>query len=546
MSKFNKPQNIETVLESRKDVTINHEGEMAFKIDVLTNLYLKAVTSFVSEQKYYEDANTSDRELLNTIYEAGKVDPEFVLQLAIYCRENMYLRSVPMVMLVEFANRFPGKVEGASNYVFRGIQRVDEITEMLALQFRRNKIHQRITNPNSPSSIKQKDKNTRVDKQTPVPIMLKKGIAKAFNKFNEYNFDKYDGNGMVKLKDALYITHPKAKSPAQQELFDKIISGNLKTAETWEVMRSSGHSWDEIMHKIFYKDGRVNNYMALLRNIRNIMSDPSIKESDVILLSEMLSNREAVLHSKQFPFRFLSAYLVAKDINSPYINMILDSLETAVKYSVENMPQLEGLTVIANDFSGSMDDALSTSPNKRNLSWEEETRRKKYELHRCDIGELLGMISNQFCQRSITGIFGDTWKVMPTSKYSGILNTTVEMRKKAGSLVGCSTNGYLIPQYLMDNNIKADRILLFTDCQLWNSNGDGITFATEFIKYQRKYPNVKLYTWDLSGYGTFMLPQDTKNVCLFGGFSDKVFDFIPSFENLGKSNIIQTIKSIKP
>jgi hypothetical protein len=34
-----------------------------------------------------------------------------------------------------------------------------------------------------------------------------------------------------------------------------------------------------------------------------------------------------------------------------------------------------------------------------------------------------------------------------------------------------STNGFLSVKYLNENNIKVDRILVFTDCQLYDSSG---------------------------------------------------------------------------
>jgi hypothetical protein len=44
------------------------------------------------------------------------------------------------------------------------------------------------------------------------------------------------------------------------------------------------------------------------------------------------------------------------------------------------------------------------------------------------------------------------------------------------------------------------------------------------------YPNVKLYAFNLSGHNNVMIPQNTKNVCLIGGWSDRIFDFVKVFE----------------
>lgn len=112
--------------------------------------------------------------------------------------------------------------------------------------------------------------------------------------------------------------------------------------------------------------------------------------------------------------------------------------------------------------------------------------------------------------------------------------------------VGWSTNGYKIIEYLLNTNTQVDRIMIFTDCQMWDSSEYDKTFAETFIKYQRRYPNVKLYCFDLSGYGNIMIPQNTKNVCLVGGWSDKVFDFVKAFEETGNNTAIKEIKAIKP
>ncbi len=126
---------------------------------------------------------------------------------------------------------------------------------------------------------------------------------------------------------------------------------------------------------------------------------------------------------------------------------------------------------------------------------------------------------------------------------SGILSNVMEMHEREGE-VGYSTNGYKVIEYLLKNDIKVERIMLFTDCQMWDSYGDR-QFASTFIKYQRKFPDVKLYLFDLSGYGNIIVPQDTKNVCLVAGWSDRVFDFIKMFEGTG-TNAIDKIKAIKP
>ena len=515
--KFNEKNTTEHQMEEHPNAVSNHEGGLSFSVDAETELYMQAATCMVGEPKFYEVGEHADQKLLNSIYKVLETNPEFVLQLAVYCREEMHLRSVPLVLCAEYANVSPGTVPNAYKYISRVIQRADELTELISYQFNRNKI--------SPRKSK-------------LPMAIKAGVADAFPKFNAYALGKYNRPGVVKLKDALFLTHPKAKDEQQQQDWENLINGTLETPVTWETQRSGGlMTWSEVIRNVFNKDGKVNNYMAQLRNLRNVMKSPDVTNDDILLMCGMLSNPEAVRKSKQLPFRFLSAYRTIRygmwterrrssiamhkgDIEvseHPMVNSVLDALEDAIKVSVDNMPRLSGTTLIACDVSASMFDRVSDNS----------------VVQRFDIGLMLGSMAHNFCNTSITGMFGDTWLPIPMSRRSGILSNLMEMRAQEGK-VGYSTNGHTVIDYLLERDEKVDRILMFTDNQLWDTWHDR-SFAGTFLKYQRKFPNVKLYLFDLSGYGDIVVPQDTKNVCLMAGWSDRVLEFIPIYEGTGTS-----------
>ena len=558
MGKFNKVPDVAKDLYERPDAVLNHEGALAFKLDPLTELYLKAASTLVGEPKYYTDGQTSDSELLKSIRQVAKIDPEFILQLAVYCREQLYLRSVPLLLLAEFANNpecvgkattpegstatQAARVPGARKYVPRIVQRADELTELMAYQLARNKV---VPRPSKYLNTgKEETSNKRVDKQSALPQMIKFGLAKAFKNFDAYQIAKYNRDGTVKMRDVMFEVHPEWENEEQKKVLDKLTNKTLEPPETWEVMRSTGRmTWHDVINHIFYKEGRINNYMAQLRNLRNCLQDDSVKAEDLMLLCKMISDKNAVSRSKQLPFRFLSAYkeLQKDDRNfTPtgvlYVSEVLEALETAASYSTDNFPKLGGDTVIATDFSGSMQTVISN----------------RSSVERFEIGAMLSIIANSFCRRAITGIFGDDWKVVPMTKSSGILSNTLKTVGMIGS-VGYSTNGYKVIDYLLDNGIKVDRIMIFTDCQMWDSDRrrywgdrDQTSFADRFLRYQRLYPGVRLYTFDLSGYGTVQIPQDTKNACFIGGWSDRIFDFVRAFEELGDGKIvINKIKAIK-
>ena len=153
----------------------------------------------------------------------------------------------------------------------------------------------------------------------------KKGLSAAFNKFDEYQFAKYNREAAVKFKDALFLVHPKAKDETQQELFDKIVRDELSIPYTWETELSTlGQikydsqelkkeavrlKWEELIYS------NKLGYMATLRNLRNIL-EAEVSKDALKKVCGYLTDEKAVAKSKQLPFRFLAAYLELKEVKN--------------------------------------------------------------------------------------------------------------------------------------------------------------------------------------------------------------------------------------
>ena len=477
----------------------NFEGEKAYALPVQLKLYSLVATSALNDQ-FYEKADEKLVRLRNLI---AKNDDDFVARLAIYAREQMNLRSIPLVMAVEMAKGHRG--DGlVAKLVTRVVQRADEITELLAYY----------SLANERKGTKQLN---RLSKQ------LQHGLAAAFNKFDEYQFAKYDRDGQVKLKDALFLVHPKAKDQRQQELFDKIVKDELKTPYTWEVELSAvgqkkyeteksrqaavRQKWEELIFS------NKMGYMAALRNLRNILeADVSAEALDK--LCWYLADGKAVAKSRQLPFRFLSAYRELKEVKNGRTGKVLEALEEAVLCSAANIAGYDEKTklVIAADVSGSMQKAVSPKSKVQNF----------------DIGLMLAMLMQSRCENAMTGMFGDTWKVINVPK-KNILANAMEFHRREGE-VGYSTNGYLVIQDLLLGNRVVDKVMIFTDCQLWNSNSSSVNIAGIWRKYKQVAPNAKLYLFDLAGYGNTPLTIEQGDVYLIAGWSDKIFDVLRAIE----------------
>lgn len=484
---------------SKTKQAVNYEGERAFVLTPQLELYTAVATAALSEQ-FYEKAADKLQRLRELI---AKNDAGFVARLAVYAREKMYLRSVPLVLTVELAKQNSGN-SIVGKLANRVVQRADEITELLAYY----------AMANERKNIK---KLNKLSKQ------IQKGLADAFNKFDEYQFAKYNRDAEVKLKDALFLVHPKAKDEAQQALFDKIVKDELNAPYTWEVELSvlgqqkfdTGElkqaafraKWEELIFS------NKMGYMATLRNLRNILEAEVSKEA-LKKVCEYLSDAKAVTNSKQLPFRFLAAYRELKQLKNGRVSKVLEALEEAVLQSAANIAGYDEDTkvVIAADVSGSMQKTISAKSKVQNY----------------DIGLMLAMLLQNRCENVITGMFGDKWKVINVPKRN-ILSNVDEFHRREGE-VGYSTNGYLVVRDLLQRSKVVDKVMLFTDCQLWNSNNSGENIADLWKQYKKLAPAAKLYLFDLAGYGNMPLNVMRDDVFLIAGWSDKIFDVLKAVE----------------
>lgn len=499
------------IFKRKATVVNNYEVEKAYKLTPEMELYAAVVTAGLSDH-FYEK---SDMRLTRIQELMMKNNPEYVAKLAVYARNEMYLRSVPMVLAVELAKANSGNAI-VSQTVNGVVKRADEITELLAY-------YQLANHRNGVKKL------NKLSKQ------IQKGLSEAFNRFDEYQFAKYNRATEVKLRDALFLVHPKPKDESQQAIFNKIAKNELAVPYTWETELSAlGQIKYEnekakadavkIKWELLIDSGKIG-YMALMRNLRNILN-ANVSAMHVKKVCDYLSNENAIAHSKQLPFRFLAAHREIKNLKSEYVSMVLNALEDAAIVSANNLKDFDESTsvLIACDVSLSMQKAISA----------------KSKVMLFDLGLMLGMLMQSKCKRVVSGMFGDTWKVinMPNR---GVLSNVDEYYKREGE-VGYATNGYKVIDDLINRGVIMDKIMLFTDCQLWDSKFGGSSLEKSWKDYKRIAPNAKLYLFDLAGYGNTPLNIQRNDVCLIAGWSDKVFEVLHAIEN-GES-AIEKIKQV--
>jgi len=171
-----------------------------------------------------------------------KVAAEKVVALAVEAREQMKLRHAPLLLVREMARHKTHRALVAETLA-RVIQRADELAEFVAIYWKE-------------------------DGRVPLSGQVKKGLAAAFPKFDEYQLSKYDRGGPIKLRDVLFLCHAKPRDAAQAGVWKKLTWGRLNPPDTWEVALSSGANRSEVWQRLL-AENKLGT-LALLRNLRNI------------------------------------------------------------------------------------------------------------------------------------------------------------------------------------------------------------------------------------------------------------------------------------
>ena len=516
MAKFNKAV----------DKTIqNHEGGVAFQLEPKQELINLTLTSMINEDKFYVSGVDEFKRFTDLIFIVSNYDPEFILKLAKYARNEFYMRTAPVVLLAE-ASMIEDCKPFVRQYAPQIIKRADELTEVIAYWT---------------SAYGSIGSNGNV----PFPNSLKKGVADSFNNFNEYHLTKYDRKGAVTLKDVLRICHPAPKDETQDNLFayladkeydpDKlpIVKAKAKLNDfdtlndeaiafikennfTWEVLVSKFGNFKEVWDSINLP------FMAMLRNLRNLIKSGANLNKYI----QMLLDKNQVFASKQFPFRFYTAYREIQQLDRAVgdVRPVLNALTYAVEHSVNNLPKLPGLSIVSADVSGSMQQPVS----------------RRGTVLCSDISLLFTAMADKICDNAIVSVFGTKFATLNTNGREDIFTLMSELEKVN---VGWSTNGYLIPKYLLEKQIKVDRIIVFSDMQMYDDNNyySEQSFKGYFNKYVAYNPDVYLYTIDLAGYGHSVVDPNNPRVVKIAGWSDKVLNLIAHYES-DKSTLVKGIE----
>lgn len=372
-----------------------HEGATASTIKPDEQLRRSVMTCLLWEDEFYESGKTIAERIKATV---PYTTPEEALKIVIEAREKMNIRHVGLLILREMA-----KLSTHKHLVAEGLEKIikrpDELGEFLAIYWQDGKV--------------------------PISKQVKKGLGNAFKKFDEYQLAKYNRKTAIKLKDVLFLTHPKPNDKAQEDLWKRLINNELQIPDTWETALSSGEdkkaAWERLI-----KENKLGS-LAFIRNLRNMAAVDVDKELIIPALKKIKTD-------KILPFRFISAF--------PYADGFEKVLEEVMLKSISSMEKLKGKTILLCDGSASMYTYLS----------------RKSDMSRFDASNGLAVLMKEVCED--VRIFTFSNKVVEVKKDVrgfDLIKAIAQSQEAMGTYLGKAVKEV--------NQLDYDRIVIITDEQ---------------------------------------------------------------------------------
>ena len=506
-TKTSKPRNGATKLKSTGKATINHQGGVGFLRDEKTELFLAAVSA-LNEDTFYESAQDR-RGRIATLIEQVAQDTDWILGLVGWLRKEAGLRTIPSIIAAHAVKaRLDKGINGSNRAIISAaLGRMDENAEILAYwleTFGRT-----------------------------VPSAVKRGVSDSFLRgLNQNSYLKWRGKanrGAVSLVDVINLTHPKPTTPEQSALLKLVIDeayGNDTDISDLPVIQARDHVLSHPAESIvkmlsgpdaesIIKDASLTHeviagavgkipaevwenlvptmgYKALRMNLRRI-HESGVSDDVIDTITSRLKDAEVIRKSNPMPIEFLAAFRNAPLDFAP-------AIQRAANYSLENVPALDGRTLILVDTSGSMGAPLS----------------ERGTLARLEAARVFGAALAIRAENPTLVTFGSESKEI-TVKGKDLLRVAESITNLYS---GTETADAIDRHY-----DKHDRVIVITDEQpgysYWSNRRSDV--------FENIPENVPTFTWNLAGYRTGH-SEIKVNRYTFGGLTDKGFQMIPLLE----------------
>lgn len=254
---------------------------------------------------------------------------------------------------------------------------------------------------------------------------------------------------------------------------------------------------------------------ALLMNLRNF-DRAGISASDIDLVCSILEDSVKVTRSQIMPTQVLASYRAT----SPFSDNWSKAQSRALDHSLENVPVLDGNTLIMIDTSTSMNDKLS----------------EKSELMRWDAAVIFGLaiarrataatvVSFSSMQKFYGDPRGPKTKTFPVAPGESLLKSIERWKTGDFFLGGGTETAAALRKEWREFGGRFTRVLIITDEQQ----------GEDPIEVSNSIPSkVPMVTMNLAGYRTGHAPAGTRTRIALGGLNDAAFAALASVDKFSQ------------
>ena len=361
-------------------------------------------------------------------------------------------------------------------------------------------------------------------------------------------------------------------------IFDSDRAGKrmkLATPETWETQISMKGNKASVWEQLI--DNKKLPYMAMLRNLRNMIKT-GISEKHHQFIIKKLQDEGAVIHSKQFPFRFFTAYEVLDELEQEFDSYLQWSTTGQYQEPIRKNPRQQKNKAKTNKkfsdmnydkeilkrYKTALDNALKVattyniSPIKGStaiflnlgLSMEFYAGGSAKSLGKkitkiSDIAALLSLMFKYSCEHSRLFIFTDTVTYSDIELEQGTILDNMKSLTELKNMKVSSANVSNYPrkafQEILSQKEHYDNIIYLSN------NIADVDYHKSFLRKYRAYVNQNLLfvNVNLSALECSLVQDqnfDHDNDVNIAGYSDSILRFVAERGNQGQLVHIENIE----
>lgn len=493
----------------------NEESAPAYEFGPEHGLAQYAVTGTLNGTFYA----SAKEQLSKTLELCAQVEPRFIAQTAVFCREQGHMKDMPALLCAVLAVRDPVLLAAIFSRVIDNGKMLKNFVQIIRS-----------------GAVGRKSFGT----------VLKRLVRNWLEKQSDGAIFRSCVGRDPSLADVIKMVHPKPLTKSREALYGYLVRGIcsddlpevVKNYEDFKAGRTdvvpnvpmemltalelSGAAWGAI--------ARNGSWLMTLMNLNTfarhgVFADPAVTK----LIADRLRDPLAVAKAKVFPYRIMAAYCAADDAVP---SSVKEALQDALEIALANVPAAEGRVVVCPDVSGSMASPVTGQ------------RKGATTALRCiDVAALFAAaILRKNPDAAILPFEDKVCGVKLNPRDSVATNA-----EKLAALGGGGTNLSAPLVKLNREKAKADLVVFISDNQSWMDAevAHGTATMREWSAFKARNPKARLVCIDLQPYGHTQAVE-REDILNVGGFSDQVFTTVGEFARgrLDAGHWVSVIKSV--